>query len=186
VGRKSNSLSDRLLVVTFALPNTAEAARGGRQDGARGGGQAAAAPALRGAAGVPAGDLSGAEEQALLMALDDEYKAWALYDQAIDDLGSVQPFDSIQRSEQSHIAALVRLFERYGLVVPANQWAGTFAAFDSLEEACAAGVQAEVDNAALYEKLSGMVDNADILRVFDRLQWASETRHLPAFESCAE
>jgi hypothetical protein len=52
-------------------------------------------------------------------------------------------------------------------------------------EACAAGVQAEIDNAALYDELFSMVDNTDIIRVFTSLQQASETKHLPAFERCA-
>jgi hypothetical protein len=55
----------------------------------------------------------------------------------------------------------------------------------SLADACAAGVQAEVDNAVLYDLLLEMADNQDIVRVFTSLQRASETRHLPAFESCA-
>lgn len=174
------------LVITWALPNRAEAAPGGWQSGARGGGRSAVSPGARGTGYVAPGDLSDAEAKALLMALDDEYKAWAVYDQVIDDLGSVQPFTSIQRSEESHIAALKKLLERYGLDVPANNWTGTFSSFDTLAQACAAGVEAEVDNAALYDKLFSMVDNADIVRVFTRLQSASENNHLPAFELCAQ
>lgn len=46
-------------------------------------------------------------------------------------------------------------------------------------------MQAEIDNAALYDELFSMVDNADLIQVFTSLQRASETRHLPAFERCA-
>ena len=66
------------------------------------------------------GDLSESEVEALLMALDDEYKAWSVYDQVIADLGKVRPFTSIRRAEENHIAALVTLFDRYELDVPLN------------------------------------------------------------------
>lgn len=180
-------------VVTWALPGTAEAGQGGRRSGGQGGGQgggwgggqAGVGPLVPAASGLLGGELSESEEEALLLALTDEYKAWAVYDQVIADFGAVRPFTSIQKSETSHIAALVALFERYGLAVPANTWPGSVPSFDSLAEACAAGVQAEVDNAALYDELFSMVDNSDIVQVFTSLQRVSETRHLPAFERCA-
>jgi hypothetical protein len=132
-----------------------------------------------------AGALSPSEVDALHKALDDEYKAWSTYDQVIVDLGAVRPFTSIQQAEENHIAALVTLFERYGLDVPANEWEGNVPTFDSLSDACAAGVQAEIDNAALYDELLGGVDHPDVIRVFTALQQASQTKHLPAFERCA-
>jgi hypothetical protein len=131
------------------------------------------------------GDLSESEVEALQMALEDEYKAWSVYEQVIADFGAVRPFTSIQRAEENHIAALVNLFEGYGLEVPANEWPGTVPTFDSLAEACEAGVQAEIDNAALYDQLFSMVDNPDLVRVFTALQRASQDQHLPAFELCA-
>jgi hypothetical protein len=66
-----------------------------------------------------------------------------------------------------------------------NEWPGDVPSFDTLADACEAGVQAEIDNAALYDELFTMVDNADIIRVFTALQEASQTKHLPAFERCA-
>lgn len=132
-----------------------------------------------------AGDLSEWEVEALQMALDDEYKAWSVYDQVIADFGAVRPFTSIQRAEENHIASLVNLFNYYGMDVPQNAWPGNVPAFDTLAEACAAGVQAEIDNAALYGRLFDMVDNPDIVRVFTSLQQASQVKHLPAFERCA-
>ena len=119
------------------------------------------------------------------MALDDEYKAWSVYEQVIADFGAVRPFTSIQKAEENHIAALVTIFDRYGLEVPANDWVDNVPSFDTLAKACEAGVQAEIDNADLYTQLFDMVDNPDITRVFTSLQRASETMHLPAFERCA-
>jgi hypothetical protein len=130
-------------------------------------------------------DLSASEVEALQMALDDEYRAWSVYEQVISDFGAVRPFTSIQKAEENHIAALVTLFDRYGLDVPVNEWAGSMPSFDTLAEACEAGVQAEIDNAGLYAQLFDMVDNPDIVQVFTSLQQASQTKHLPAFERCA-
>jgi hypothetical protein len=172
-------------VAAWVLPTRVEAAYGGGQVRGTSGAGAGAGCIAPVAQPVVVGDLSESEAEALLLALDDEYRAWSVYDQVIADLGAVRPFSSIQRAEESHIAALTTLLERYGVDVPANEWPGNVPTFDSLAEACAAGVQAEIDNAALYDQLLGMVDNPDIVQVFTTLQQASETRHLPAFERCA-
>jgi hypothetical protein len=117
--------------------------------------------------------------------LEDEYKAWSVYDQVIADFGQVRPFTSIRRAEENHITALVTLFQRFGLDVPINDWPGRVPTFETLDQACEAGVQAEIDNAALYDQLFSMVDNPDLIQVFTALQQASQTKHLPAFERCA-
>lgn len=135
--------------------------------------------------GAYVSELDESEAEALFMALDDEFKAWSVYDQVVTDFGTAQPFTNIQRAEENHIAALVTLFDRYGLDVPVNTWADSVPHFDTLAEACEAGVQAEIDNAVLYDELFSMVDNPDIIRVFQALQQASQTKHLPAFERCA-
>lgn len=173
------------VVVMLVLPDRAEAAYGQGRGAGRG---PVVADPVRVAPIVDetaTGDLLQSEIEALAMALDDEYKAWAVYDQVITDLGTVRPFTRILPAEDAHISALVTLFDRYGLTVPPNPWPGNVPTFDTLAEACAGGVQAEIDNAALYDELFSMVDNPDIVRVFTSLQQASLTKHLPAFERCA-
>jgi hypothetical protein len=183
-------------VAVWALPANGPAAAYGRQGAGRGPAVADPVNATRGPAvadpvhaapieDLPLGDLSDAEAEALRIALDDEYKAWSVYEQVIADFGAVRPFTQIQKAEENHIAALVTLFERYGLEVPANEYPGSMPSFDSLAEACEAGVQAEVDNAALYDQLFSLVDTPEISQVFTSLQQASQTKHLPAFERCA-
>jgi hypothetical protein len=120
------------------------------------------------------------------MALQDEYMAWSFYEQVIAEFGAVRPFTSIQRAEENHMAALVALFDRYELEVPVNESATSVGSgLESVAQACQLGVQAEEDNAALYDELLAMVDNADLIRVFTALQAASQTKHLPALEPCA-
>lgn len=176
-------------VAMWSLPIDAEAQYGN----GRGNSQAQRQPAAmsnqvapdRANPGHDVQALSQNESEALLTALDDEYKAWSIYEQVIDDLGAVRPFTSIQRAEERHIAALVRLLQQFGVEVPVNEWEGNVPSFDSVSAACAASAQAEIDNAALYDELFKMVDNPRIVRVFEALQRASERKHLPAFEQCA-
>ena len=172
------------VVAVLALPSSAEAAPGRAQRAVRGLSVAEPATWAPNEGQLSAGELSESEIEALSLALDDEYKAWSVYDQVIADFGAVRPFTSIQQAEEKHIAALVTLFDRYGLSVPVNEWPGNVPSFDSLAEACEAGVQAEIENAALYDQLLGMADNRDVIQVFTSLQQASMTKHLPAFERC--
>ena len=118
-------------------------------------------------------DLADAEIRALNAALDDEYHAWATYDQVIADFGEVAPFLHIREAEARQIDALRTLFARYGLAVPGNLWLGRVPRFSSLTEACAAGVAAEVANAALYDRVLSATERPDILGVFRRFQTAS-------------
>ncbi|MBK9179468.1 MAG: DUF2202 domain-containing protein [Acidimicrobiales bacterium] len=122
----------------------------------------------------------------LLAALDDEYKARATYAQVLADFGDVRPFSNIVEAEQRHIDALERLFARYGLDMPPDPWPGQVARYGSLSEACAAGVEAEIDNAALYDRLLAGTTRNDLLDTYRNLQRASQENHLPAFRRCAE
>jgi hypothetical protein len=80
---------------------------------------------------------------------------------------------------------LPHLFERYGLDVPAAPELDV-PEFDTLQDACEAGVQAEIADAALYDQLFEVVTAPDIIQVFTNLQNASLNNHLPAFEACVE
>lgn len=131
-------------------------------------------------------ELTESEVRALHEALDDEYRAWATYDQVIADFGEVQPFNNIREAEARHIDALRSLFPRYGLLVPENPWPGKVPRYPSLQAACEAGVQAEVANTAMYDRLIESIGRADMLTVLRNLQTASQERHLPAFRRCVE
>ena len=127
-----------------------------------------------------------AEEQSILTEfLIDEHKALATYESIMSDFGATQPFASIARAEEQHIAALERLFSRYDVTLPQIP---TFdiPSFGSPEEAAAAAVQAEIDNAALYDRLLSEIDNPDVVQVAGNLRDASLYKHLPAFEAAAD
>ena len=132
------------------------------------------------------GNLSEAEIRALHEALDDEYRAWATYDEVIADFGAVPPFSNIREAEARHIEALCVLFARHGLPVPENPWPGRVERYASLQDACKAGVAAEIANGEMYNRLLRMTQREDILTVLRNLQEASQQRHLPAFQRCAQ
>ncbi|MBI1425033.1 MAG: DUF2202 domain-containing protein [Gammaproteobacteria bacterium] len=128
--------------------------------------------------------LSKTELDALHEALEDEYRAWASYDQVIHDFGEVRPFINIREAEARHIQALYSLFEAYGIKKPKNTWPGKVEHYDSLHAACAAGVAAEIENSRMYERLLKSTKKSDILQVYRNLERASRENHLHAFERC--
>ena len=124
------------------------------------------------------------EIEALNLALDDEYQALAIYQSVIVTFGEVEPFVEIAASEQRHIEALINQFNKYDLSVPENPWIGNVPTFDSLQQACQAGVEAEIANADLYNQLFSMTDDPNLTRVLTNLSNASWNSHLPQFEAC--
>ena len=122
----------------------------------------------------------------LTTAINDEYRAKNTYIAVMNKFGQVQPFVNIKESEEQHISMLADLFNKYGLSVPANP--GTaLSAPATLREACSLGVQAEIENARMYDDLlAGTTEYADVQTVFKQLQSASRNQHLPAFQNCAD
>ncbi len=130
-------------------------------------------------------EISEEEIGALDKAIQDEYKARATYAKVIEKFGPVSPFSNILNAEEQHIAALSALYDKYGIEVPRDEWEDSVPEFETLEEACQAGVQAEIENAALYDELMESTDKQDMLEVFRNLQKASKENHLPAFQRCS-
>ncbi len=130
--------------------------------------------------------LNDIEVQALKDTLDDEYKAHETYAQVIRDFGEVRPFINIVEAEARHASALLNLFEKYAIVAPSNRWVGRAPRFLSVHEACVAAVQGEIENVALYDRVLKSTQRTDILSVYRVLRSASQDRHLPAFQRCAQ
>jgi hypothetical protein len=129
-------------------------------------------------------ELDDREVAALRKALDDEYHAFSTYDQVVADFGEVRPFVNVRRAEARHIDALLRLFSRYGVPPPANRWSGHVKRYQRVCDACEDAVEAEIANAALYDRLMASTTRPDLLAVFANLRDASQDRHLPAFRRC--
>jgi hypothetical protein len=124
---------------------------------------------------------------ALAEAINDEYKARAMYQLVISTFGEIRPFVNIVEAESRHIQALLPLFDKYDIPVPEDDWESRIAAPASVLEACQAGVQAEIDNAEMYERLLHSTRQyPDVQVVLRQLQRASRENHLPAFQRCVE
>ena len=123
----------------------------------------------------------------LIEAIDDEYKARATYRQVIKKFGEIRPFINIVDAESRHIEALLPLFDKYDVAVPEDNWDSRIEAPRSILEACQTGVEAEIENAEMYDRLfESTVDYPDIQYVLTQLQRASTENHLPAFQRCVE
>ncbi len=122
----------------------------------------------------------------LELALQEEYKAQMLYRSVLEDFAEARPFVLIVESEVRHVEALQLLFARRELTPPVSVWTpASFPAFVSLPLACAAGVEAEAEDAAFYTPYLERGDlPQDVRNVFTNLQAASLESHLPAFERC--
>jgi hypothetical protein len=134
--------------------------------------------------GIALGPLSEVETEALIRAMQEEANAQALYQSVLDTFGNVAPFNYIVRAESQHLAALDRLATKYGVAIPETLTTGDFPTFTTLSEACQAGAQAEIADAALYDELIPVTTHSDLLQVYRNLQSASLNNHLPAFEVC--
>lgn len=55
----------------------------------------------------------------------------------------------------------------------------------TVASACAAGVDGEEGNIAMYDRLLALELPADVVKVFQNLRTASAEKHLPAFLACA-
>jgi len=133
-----------------------------------------------GAAGASYGDEFTLEEM-LDYAIEDEYLAKAEYEKIMETYGEQRPFSNIIEAEKTHVELLLPLFEAYGIDVPLDTASEHTMIPDSVEEALEVGVQAEIDNIAMYEKfLAGDLPD-DVREVFEDLKKASES-HLTAFQ----
>ena len=134
-----------------------------------------------GAAGALARDTMSVEEM-LVYALQDEYLARAEYELILEEWGIQRPFANIIRSEERHIAALLPLFNRYGVAVPEDTAAEHVIMPASRREAFEIGIHAEKENIAMYAAfLEANELPRDVENVFRALLRGSEN-HLRAFE----
>jgi hypothetical protein len=121
----------------------------------------------------------------LVLALEDEYKAKATYEVIISEYGTITPFSNIVNAEQTHIDLLLPLFDTYQIELPDPVDKATLFLPESISNALALGIQAEIDNIALYEAFLKTDIPDDIRDAFEKLMGASEN-HLQAFTRAYE
>lgn len=121
-------------------------------------------------------------EQMLVFAIQDEYLARAEYELIMTKAGRVRPFSNIIKAEEQHIAWLTDLMRDQGYKAPADEGAAHAVLPRDLKAAYEAGVQAEVDNIAMYDAFLERDLPADARSLFERLRDASEN-HLRAYRT---
>lgn len=120
-------------------------------------------------------------EEMLRYAVQDEYLARQEYESIMEEYGEVRPFSNIIRAEETHIAILKELYETYDLDIPEDTAIDHAVVPDSLDIAFKIGVQAEIDNIAMYEKFLEQDLPDDVKEAFIELRDGSKN-HLAAFE----
>lgn len=133
-----------------------------------------------GAAGVQ-NDKEYTLEEMLHYALEDEYLALEEYKALMEEFDLTRPYSNIARSEQTHIAYLEELYKAHNIPIPEISAGDHLLIPSSVTEAAEIGVQAEINNIAMYEKFLNQELPEDVKDVFILLKKGSEN-HLRAFE----
>jgi hypothetical protein len=121
-------------------------------------------------------------EQMLTYAIQDEYLARAEYQLIIQEYGTIRPFTNIMAAEERHIEWLSDLFDEHGYSVPEDTSGRHVVLPEDLKSTFETGVQAEIDNIAMYESFLREDLPEDVRDVFERLKRGSEN-HLRAFRN---
>jgi len=117
----------------------------------------------------------------LMYAVQDEYLAHGEYLAIIEKFGDQRPYTNIIKAEETHLSLLREIYESYELDFPSDDSAEHIIVPDDLLEAAKTGVQAELDNIAMYEKFLSLEIPEDVEAVFNELKNGSES-HLLAFQ----
>ncbi len=114
-------------------------------------------------------------------AIQDEFAARHEYEVIIDEFGEISPFVSIMAAEESHIESLMTVYNNNAYVIPQDESDARVVHPASIIEALETGIQAEVNNVALYAAFLETEDLPDDIRtVFELLKSGSES-HLESF-----
>ncbi len=119
-------------------------------------------------------------EEMLQYALEDERMAQAEYAAIIEAFDVTRPFANILQAEGQHEAAILALYATKGIEVPDFDGSEHVTIPETLDETYAIGIQAELDNIAMYDAFLAQDLDDDVRLTFEVLQRAS-TFHLNAF-----
>jgi hypothetical protein len=121
-------------------------------------------------------------DQMLTYAIQDEYLSRAEYELIIEEYGSIRPFTNIMAAEERHIEWVTDLLAEYGYSLPKDTAHRYVMLPEDLESSFETGIQAEIDNIAMYDSFLGEDLPDDVRDLFEQLKRASEN-HLRAFRN---
>lgn len=119
-------------------------------------------------------------KEMLLYAIQDEYLANKEYEIIMDEYGQQRPFSNIKKAEERHISMLKEVLFKNGIDIPKDDSSEYVKLPNSIDEAYRLGVEAEIENIAMYERFLQQELTVDARRAFEALKNASEN-HLRAF-----
>lgn len=117
--------------------------------------------------------------------IQNRFRSLYTFQRVIQTLGNLAPFAEAARDEAENAEKVRNLFEAFDLNAPQSLWSlSNVPSFESLEEACAAGVKSEQESIAFFDRLLAddlppVVDN-----VIQDLRNTAANKHLPAFQQC--
>ncbi len=117
----------------------------------------------------------------LMYAVQDEYLAHGEYEAIIDKFGDQTPYNNIIRAEETHLTYLENIYTEYEMTFPSDTSSEHLVIPVNLLEAAQTGVQAEIDNIAMYEIFLTYDLPENIQQVFSSLKSGSDS-HLLAFQ----
>lgn len=132
----------------------------------------------------PETNLDEKTKQAMIDSLKDEYHARAFYNAVIAKFGEINPFRKILESEERHVQRWHKLFRRYGLSIPKDDFTGNITAPENVVAACEMAIASEIANGEMYSKFLEFITEPDLRNTWLKLRHVSETRHKIAFERC--
>lgn len=121
-------------------------------------------------------------DQMMIYAMQDEYLARAEYALILRIFEALHPFTHIITTEERHIAWLTDLFAGHGLGPPADTAAEHLLVPGDIEESLKIGIEAEIENIAMYAAFLEKDLPAEVSDLFSHLMHASEN-HLRAFRN---
>jgi hypothetical protein len=117
----------------------------------------------------------------LMYAVQDEFLARGEYLAIIEKFGSQTPYANIVRSEETHLDFLREVYQSYNIQFPNDTSGDHIIIPETLLQAAKTGVQAEIDNIAMYEKFLTYDLPQNVFDVFTALKNGSDS-HLLAFQ----
>jgi hypothetical protein len=121
----------------------------------------------------------------LTYAVQDEYLAHGEYLAIMEKFGQQRPYNNIAKSEETHLSYLEEVYLAFNMEFPKDTSAEHIVVPKSLLEAAKVGVQAEIDNIAMYELFMTKELPENVYKVFYALKSGSEN-HLKAFQKQVE
>lgn len=110
-----------------------------------------------------------------------------MYEAVMAKHGEIRPFSNIIQAERRHSERVREEMARLGIEYSdTNPFLGNIPAPATILEACQQGVDAEIENIALYDEILPTIADEQVKATLTDLQWASRERHLPAFQRCVD